>query len=722
MLKLSLFSDDTPCPTGALLRAPISVAVTLAILAVALLTAAPASAQRIKDMHESDLRAMQPTSPNPYVSLLPAGVEPDFAYWNARMKFDALKKAAQRSVSAALDMDETEPNDTPETATFVDDFGFGAGQSTEVDVSGSVGPAGTAFATAAEDNGSIPLATAVSISDGLPVFTSSILGNGPHGSSGSGSGDFDFFEIAGLQVGDVITADVTTPFNGIFDLDSYLTVFDSAGTIVAQNDDKDFPFNLDSFVSYTVTTAGTYYICVGSWNSQAPSDPFVSGTGPGVSTEGDYDLVIGLNTSTVDDPDYFSFDLNGGDVLGVNGLNTSELALYNPAGELMIASAQDASGIYPASSPLPGGSGIGLTFVAPTAGRYVLLIDAPTGVVYTGALRLFRPALEAGAAGSKQILFVDFDGATVNTSIFGGPDTNVVLSPLSAFLSGWGLQALHESVVIDAIMAAVEENLRSDMLAGNNPHFDIELRNSRDHADPFGQPNVSRLIVGGTIDQFGLATIGIAESIDPGNFNTTETAVILLDLLSAPASNPNSLNQFSLAGGKTIFDLIGAGVGNITAHEAGHYFGNFHTDQFITPPNIMDQGGNLPNTVGVGTDTVFGNGDDVDVDFGEDEFVVNEGFAGTEDTLNVVAFGLSTPNTGLTDTYVSFSSPVNGNGTLANPFDNLTDAIAGVEDNGTVHIFPGSTPETFSGVNALDRAITLVNENPGGGAALIGAP
>lgn len=46
--------------------------------------------------------------------------------------------------------------------------------------------------------------------------------------------------------------------------------------------------------------------------------------------------------------------------------------------------------------------------------------------------------------------------------------------------------------------------------------------------------------------------------------------------------------------------------------------------------------------MGVGPDEVFGTADDIDVDFGEDLFVPSEGFTGIEDTLNTVAFGLST--------------------------------------------------------------------------------
>ncbi len=225
------------------------------------------------------------------------------------------------------------------------------------------------------------------------------------------------------------------------------------------------------------------------------------------------------------------------------------------------------------------------------------------------------------------------------------------LSPLRSFLGNWGLELSDENAVIDAILAVTEENLRTDILAdGNNPQFDIEIRNSRDHDDPFGEPHVSRVIVGGTIDESGIETIGIAESIDVGNFNTAETGLVLLDLLSAPASDPNSINSFPISGDASIIGFIGIAVGNIVAHEAGHFFGNFHTDQFNDSENIMSQGGNLAGTFGLGSDNTFGTDVDVDVDVGLDDYVPNEGLVGVEDTLNVIAFGLGSMPTDLTTT------------------------------------------------------------------------
>ncbi len=258
---------------------------------------------------------------------------------------------------------------------------------------------------------------------------------------------------------------------------------------------------------------------------------------------------------------------------------------------------------------------------------------------------------------ATQTIFVDFDGASIDPGIFGGGPFGfeIPLSPLSSFLPGWGLSAADEDAVIDAILASVEESLAADVratgengdrTAGGGPgSFDIEILNSRDHADPWGDPYVSRLIVGGTIPELQIPTVGIAQSIDVGDFESEETAVILLDLLngSGPFPAPDvDLNNYPLAPGTSIIDLIGVAVGNITAHEAGHFFSNWHTDQFNPDANIQDQGGNLPGTIGVGPDGIFGSADDVDVDFGKDVYVPNEGFAGVQDTLQSISFGLST--------------------------------------------------------------------------------
>jgi hypothetical protein len=218
------------------------------------------------------------------------------------------------------------------------------------------------------------------------------------------------------------------------------------------------------------------------------------------------------------------------------------------------------------------------------------------------------------------------------------------LSPLSRFLTRWGLRPAQEDALIDATMSTVRENVARDLReSGANPNFAVRILNSRDHADPWGDPDVSRLVVGGTIRQSGIPTIGIAESIDPGNYGHEETALILLDVLSAPRSDgfgDASLNHYLRPRSRRVA-FIGQAVGNVVAHEAGHYLGNFHVDQFNRRANLMDQGGNFPVLYGAGPDGVGGTADDPDVDFGVDLLNPFEGFTGREDTLTTTAFGLT---------------------------------------------------------------------------------
>ncbi len=555
---------------------------------------------------------------------------------------DAKPSGIPPALNALIPVGETEPNDDFATANPVP-LGFGAGEDVAVDVSGVLTPppAPTPFANA-EDDGSITLANPTGLTSGSVVTTSAEIGDGPFGAT---SGDYDHYSITGVAAGDLIFVDINADVLGST-LDSFVGIYDSTGTLLGTSDDDGATF--DSFLTFIAPAAGDYSVVVRGFGFGFQVDPFDSSSGSGVGETGTYDVIIGWNAG---DRDVFAVDLEAGDILGANLTGATGLvSLFDSGGSLLVGSGQDASFIYPLVSPLPGGGTAALAWVVDTPGTYYVATTGGVGA-YDLELRLFRPVLEAEPVGTEQILFLDFDGAIIDPSIFGGPAGPVALSPLSSFLAGWGLTPGDESAVIDAIVASVTENFADIGLIGLNGDYDtslspgdygIEILNSRDHADPFGDPNVSRVIIGGTIGELGIGTIGIAQSIDVGNFETSESAVTLLDLLSAPAADPNSLNQYAIDPGSSIIDLIGVGVGNITAHEAGHFFANFHTDQFNPLANIMDQGGNLDNTVGVGPDLIFGTGDDVDNDFGKDTFVPDEGFIGTEDTLNSIAFGLST--------------------------------------------------------------------------------
>ncbi|WP_422772474.1 PPC domain-containing protein [Plantactinospora sp. WMMC1484] len=581
--------------------------------------------------------AKQPSGANPYLALLPDPAKADHVGWRSWLAQKGEQRAglrAQQRAAAAAPMlaDEEEPtgvrggNDSPATAQRIAGFGTGGKDNNRLRILGTLSPEqveAEEIEPNPEDDGAIPLAGETGVGAGRQaVTTSAEIGDGPHGSDGTGSGDFDFYEVTGTA-GRTLTVDIDTPTG---DLDPVVLLYTADGELIDLNDDS--PEGLDSLLVHQFAADGTYYVAVIGFPT-LPQDPFDSGSGAGAGSEGPYQVTI----STADqDTDFFAVRLRPGDVLGasVEG-SAAKITVFDPDGREVHGSPQDATALYPPNSPLPGGGNAVTDHVASKAGWHYVGVTLGDGM-YDITVEAYRPGQQP-----RQTLFLDFDGARINTAMFGGPGVRT-LSPMRAFLGRWGLTAADEDAVIDAIVAEVRENLRHDMVhSGLNPRFDIRILNSRDHADPFGQANVSRVIVGGTIAESGVPTIGIAQYIDPGNFGTEDSALVLLDVLSEPAGDDPSLNTYLTAESDRI-GFVGQAVGNVTAHEAGHFFGNWHVDQFNEQPNLMDQGGNFPVMFGVGPDGIGGTADDIDVDFGEDEFNPGEGFTGIEDTLGRIAF------------------------------------------------------------------------------------
>ena len=361
-----------------------------------------------------------------------------------------------------------------------------------------------------------------------------------------------------------------------------------------------------------------------------PEDPFDSGSGGGSGAEGDYVAKITVGQA---DADYYAVRLRSGDVLGgvIQG-GSPDLTVTKPDGVQAVGSTQDASFIYPAASLLPGGGNATFAYVAERPGWYKVSTAAGVGD-YDILLEVYRPGSVTAKKKTVQTVFLDFNGERVNTAVWGGPGVRT-LSPFSSFLGLWGLTKADRNAVINRVIATVRENIRTDLKQkGLNDRVRVKIRNSRDHRDPFGHRNVSRVIVGGTIEQSGIGTIGIASSIDPGNFEGADQALVLLDVLSGPDDDDASLN-FYLDDSSNRVKFVGTALGNVVSHEIGHYIGSFHVDQFNDRLNLMDQGGNFPLLYGVGADGIGGTADDPDVDFGRDVYNPGEGFTGIENTLN----------------------------------------------------------------------------------------
>jgi hypothetical protein len=627
--------------------------VSVVVLGLALTQGTAHAAPSAADPAAKPAAGAKPAGANPFLALPPAGAKVDYRAWNKYLKAQAAAKAAARlatlralkspalkvAAAAPVAIDEDEPdgtsgsNDTTGTAQEIPEFGTAAAKAPKIRILGSLDNESVSvseIAPSTEDDGDIPAARDTGVTaDREGATTTGTIGDGPYGSAGTGTNDYDFYALT-AGAGQVITAKTGTP-TGL--LDTVLALYDAEGTLVAFNDDFS---GLDSQLQYRVPAAGTFYVAVAGYGGE-PVDPFDSSVGIGDGSEGPYTVTI---TAGAVDADFYAIKLRAGDVLGasVKGSATS-LDIYDSAQRLVHGSEQDASFIYPFESPLPGGGNAANDYVATTAGWYYIGVDSGSGA-YDITVEGYRPVLQG--AKPAQTLFLDFDGARANTGgVFGGTG-NVTLSPFSAFVAKWGLTNADRDRLIDAVTAGVTENIKQDMIAkGLNNRFKLKVTNSKDDPDTWGKPNVSRIIVGGTIAESGIPTIGIAESIDPGNFNTEETAFVLLDELSQPAGPEDSLNTYiTPASDKVAF--IGHALGNVIAHEGGHFFGDFHTDNEDAQVNVMDAGRTgFANLFGVGPDGVGGTADDPDVDFGEDQFIPAEGFTGIEDTLGRIDFGVT---------------------------------------------------------------------------------
>lgn len=361
------------------------------------------------------------------------------------------------------------------------------------------------------------------------------------------------------------------------------------------------------------------------------------------------------------DEDLFAVNLQAGDIVDIRLTGASpnfDVSMLNGSGVELVGNNLPITGGYPAVSPLTisrtlDGTAVSLAAIAPADGRYYIRVGGDQA--YSMRLRTYRNPIEAEPIGTKQKIFLDFDGAQIKRDLFsGGLNLNLGtarLSPLSSFLPGWGLSAADENLVIDKIIASFKARFigpGAPSETGGNGYFsgtgvagdmDIEILNSRDNPDPWGLPNVSRIIIGGTGVELGILNIfGISESIDVGNFDREETAVVLLDSFFPVYS------VIPRAGTSPLVDILTKAIASTSAHEAGHFFGNWHTDNTNAVLQLMDTGG-VPNArVGFGLDGIFGTADDFTPHFGRDYYDATASAIpfGIEDSRSVIATALST--------------------------------------------------------------------------------
>ena len=191
-------------------------------------------------------------------------------------------------------------------------------------------------------------------------------------------------------------------------------------------------------MNWVVEEEGDYYVAVVPYSDELtfehPSTPFrPQNVNAGASTATyDYNLTIGVDAVDID---YYAVELNPGDILGLSSLGAGNiLSVYDPSGEFQVRSANFHGDFYPENSPLPQEGGTDLAYVADEAGTYFISVEGYDWSRYILQTRVFRPVIESAPAGTRQILFLDFDGADVNLNNFGVVDAQendqFYLSPL----------------------------------------------------------------------------------------------------------------------------------------------------------------------------------------------------------------------------------------------------------------------------------------------------
>ena len=429
----------------------------------------------------------------------------------------------------------------------------------------------------------------------------------------------------------------------------------------------------------------------------------------------------GLTGTLPEDVDFYKFNLKAGDILDVSGIGSvGTFDIFygnNIAGrsrQRWFASNDNQAFFYPANSPLQTTGNVVGAQVVPEDGEYFLRV-APNiqGQGYTVGLRVYRPNLEKEPIGTKQKIFLQFDGDTLPASVFtpGAVGTVRVPSLRDSFnypnvnitLPG------QESLLIDKILADVNARFATIVTNGTNGdfastgvagQFGYELLNSRDNPDFTPDRFTTRVLVGGSIFDFGVPALGVSETIDIGNFRTDETVIVLLDLFGTPAN----FGAFTPAGPFSFVDLAARVLGGIITHEAAHSMGLRHTNAGNTIASVIDTGGSavsFNNLIGAGGNLIVGDSilDVVSAFPVQDAFQEAGGtfFLGNQRVAASMSWGLATGKAGQSITGTVYND-VNADRRLGTGETGLSGVRVFADANGNGLFDLGET-STTSGTN-----------------------
>ena len=268
-------------------------------------------------------------------------------------------------------------------------------------------------------------------------------------------GDFDFYRDRGRRGRPGCSPSTSTPSPSAPSSTPSSPCSTPTGQILAFNDDSP---ELDSFVQLELPADGDYLVAVAAFGS-LPTNPFDSGSGTGARSEGAYDVTMSFEFA--EDVDVYRIDMQPGDVLGAGVCKAAAACSSCSTRPARSSWVPDATwhGIYPAHSPLNVAGNATLDHVAAVDGPHYLRVSRGSGPVRARPAHPPAGHRDRTRPGSRQILFLDFDGAFVDPS-----DVRhaTAARPLAARrLPGrLGPGPADESALIDAIVATLHREPR----------------------------------------------------------------------------------------------------------------------------------------------------------------------------------------------------------------------------------------------------------------------